>query len=123
MFKKILILLLLYSNISYANENVLDKYSLTLEEIPVACGHRLTVEQYLKDFNFELINMSVGRSAQQPTGEIVFLAEYYINKKNTETVVLLSSPSDHSTACIGFRSFDLKQGVEIRKYLMRKNRQ
>lgn len=123
MFKKILILLLLYSNISYANENVLDKYSLTLEEIPVACGHRLTVEQYLKDFNFELINMSVGRSAQQPTGEIVFLAEYYINKKNTETVVLLSSPSDHSTACIGYRSFDLKQGVEIRKYLMKKNRQ
>jgi hypothetical protein len=123
MFKKILIGLLLYSNISYANENVLDKYSLTLEEIPVACGHRLTVEQYLKDFNFELINMSVGRSAQQPTGEIVFLAEYYINKKNTETVVILSSPDDHSTACIGYRSFDLKQGVEIRKYLMRKNRQ
>lgn len=123
MFKKILILLLLYSNISYANVNILDKYTLTLEEIPVACGHRLTVEQYLKDFNFELVNMSVGRSAQQPTGEIVFLAEYYINKKNTETVVLLSSPNDHDTACIGFRSFDLKQGVEIRKYLMRKNRQ
>ena len=123
MFKKILILLLLYSNISYANVNVLDKYSLTLEEIPVACGHRLTVEQYLKDFNFELINMSVGRSAQQPTGELVFIAEYYINKKNTETVVILSSPDDPSTACIGYRSFDLKQGVEIRKYLMRKNRQ
>ena len=123
MFKKILILLLLYSNISYANVNILDKYTLTLEEIPVACGHRLTVEQYLKDFNFELVNMSVGRSAQQPTGEIVFLAEYYINKKNTETVVLLSSPDDHSTTCIGFRSFDLKQGVEIRKYLMKKNRQ
>ena len=123
MFKKILILLLLYSNISYANENVLDKYSLTLEEIPVACGHRLTIEQYLKDFNFELINMSIGRSAQQPTGEIVFLAEYYINKKNTETVVLLSSPSDHSTACIGYRSFDLKQGSELRRYLMKKNRQ
>ena len=123
MFKKILILLLLYSNISYANENVLDKYSLTLEEIPVACGHRLTVEQYLKDFNFELVNMSVGRSAQQPTGELVFIAEYFINKKNTETVVILSSPDDPSTACIGFRSFDLKQGVEIKKYLMKKNRQ
>ena len=123
MFKKILIGLLLYSNISYANANILNKYSLTLEEIPVACGHRLTVEQYLKDFNFELVNMSVGRSAQQPTGELVFTAEYYINKKNTETVVILSSPNDPDTACIGFRSFDLKQGVEMKRYLMKKNRQ
>ena len=123
MFKKILIGFLLYSNVSLANVNILDKYSLTLEEIPVACGHRLTVEQYLKDFNFELVNMSIGRSAQQPTGEVVFIAEYFINKKNTETVVILSSPDDPSTACIGFRSFDLKQGVEIKKYLMKKNRQ
>lgn len=123
MFKKILIGFLLYSNISYANVNIIDKYSLTLEDIPVACGHRLTVDQYLKDFNFELVNMSTGRSAQQPTGEIVFIAEYFINKKNTETVVILSSPDDPSTACIGFRSFDLKQGVEIKRYLMKKNRQ
>jgi len=121
MLKKLLIVFLLYSNVSYAN--ILDKYSLDLENIPVACGHRLTVEQYLKDFNFELVNMSVGRSAQQPNGEIVFIAEYFINKKNTETVVILSSPEDPSTACIGFRSFDLKQGVEIKKYLMKKNRQ
>jgi hypothetical protein len=121
MFKKLLIIFLLYCNISYSNP--LDKYSLTLEEIPVACGHRLTVEQYLKDFNFELINLSIGRSNQDAKGEPVFIAEYYINKKNTETVVILSSPDDQSTACIGYRTFDLKQGIEIKKYLTKKNRQ
>ena len=121
MFKTFIIAFLLYCNVSYSNS--LNKYNLTLEEIPVACGHRLTVDQYLKDFNFELVNMSVGRSEQRPTGEIVFIAEYYINKKNTETLVILSSPDDQSTACIGFRSFDLKQGAEIKRYLMKKNRQ
>lgn len=121
MFKKLLIVFLLFCNISYSNP--LDKYSLELENIPVACGHRLTVEQYLKDFNFELINLSIGRSGQDSKGEPVFIAEYYINKKSTETVVILSSPDDQSTACIGFRSFDLKQGVEIKRYLMKKNRQ
>lgn len=121
MFKKIFLILFLLSSTSSAN--ILNKYNLDLENIPVACGHRLTIDQYLKDFNFELVNMSVGRSAQQPNGELVFVAEYYINKKNTETVVILSSPEDPNTACIGFRSFDLKQGVEIKRYLMKKNRQ
>ena len=121
MFKKLLIVFLLFSNISYAN--ILTKYTLELQEIPVACGHRLTVEQYLKDFNFELVNMSIGRSAQLPTGEPVFIAEYYINKKNTETVVILSSPDDFNTACIGFRTFNLTQGKEIKKNLMMKNGQ
>lgn len=121
MLKRLLIVFLLYTNISYAN--VLDKYSLDLENIPVACGHRLTVDQYLKDFEFELINMSLGRSGQDSKGEPVFVAEYYINKKKTETVVILSAPDVPAEACIAFRSFDLKQGVEIKKYLMKKNRQ
>ena len=123
MFKKILILLLLYSNISYANVNILEKYSLTLEEIPVLCGNRLTVNQFLKDFNFELVNMSLGRAGQNDKGQPVFVVEYYINKKNTETTVILYSPEDPDTSCLNYRTFDLKQGSELRRYLMRKNRQ
>lgn len=123
MFKKILIGLLLYSNISYANVNILEKYSLTLEEIPVLCGNRLTVNQFLKDFNFELVNISIGREGQNDKGQPVFVVEYYINKKNTETIVILHSPEEPDTSCINYRTFDLKQGNELRRYLMRKNRQ
>ncbi len=121
MFKIFFTLFLLFCNISYANN--LSKYSLELTEIPVACGERVVIDQYLKDFNFELVNVSLGRSQQEVKGEPVFIAEYYINKKKTETVVILSSPEDQYTACIGYRSFDLKQGVDIKKYLMKKNRQ
>ncbi len=121
MLKKLVIAFILYCNISYA-ENPLNKYSLTLEDIPVACGHRLTVEQYLKDYKFELQNISLGRSKQNPKGEPVFYIEYYINKNTKETVVILGDPHDLSMACIGFRTFDLKSGGDIKKYLMMKNR-
>ena len=111
---KILITFLLFCNISYANN--LDKYPLILEEIPVACGERETINEFIKDFNFELVNISLGRAQQDSKGSPVFIAEYYINKKNTETLVILSSPEDPYTACIGYRSFDLKKGNEIKKY-------
>ena len=118
MFKKRLIFILLFCNVSYANS--LSKYNLILEEIPIACGERATIEEFIKDFSFDLVNMSLGRAEQDLKGTPVFIAEYYINKKKTETLVILSSPEDPYTACIGYRSFDLKQGVEIRKYLNKK---
>ena len=121
MLKKLVIALILYCNISYA-ENPLNKYSLTLEDIPIACGHRLTVEQYLKDYKFELQSISLGRSQQDPKGEPVFYVEYYISKNTKEALVILGDPYDLSMACIGFRTFDLKLGKDIKKYLMMKNR-
>ena len=128
MFKKIFLILILYCSVSFSNERftnekVVNKYFLQLQEIPVLCGPRFGIESYLKDFDFQLFNLSIGRAGQLPNGEPVFVAEYYINKKNTETVIILSSPAEPDTACINFRTFDLKQGEEINRYLMKKNRQ
>ena len=116
MFKKILIFILLFCNISYAKS--LDEYfeSFILEEIPIACGEREKINEFLRDFNFELVNVSLGRAQQDSKGSPVFIAEYYINKKNTETLVILSNNIDQYTACIAYRTFDLKQGNEIKKY-------
>lgn len=120
MFKKLFIVFILFCNVSYAN--ILEKYELELQEIPMACGQRDSIDQFLKDYNFQLVNMSIGRAGNSTTGVPVFLAEYFINKSNTETAVILSSPDDMGIACLAYRTFDLKQGKEIEKYLMLKNR-
>lgn len=121
MIKKLFIVFILFCNVSYAN--ILEKYELELQEIPVLCGNRVSVELFLKDNNFELIHMSLGRAGQESKGKPVYVAEYYMSKDKKESAVILTSPEQPDISCINYRTFDLLQGKEIEKYLMFKNKQ
>ncbi len=101
--------LLLVSTIVNAETEDWDrsKYKFRWMHVPVVCGTTIEIQRYLDDNEFELVSMSVGREGANVNGSIAYLVTYYINKKRTETVSAITSPSGHET-CMMYRSFDLK---------------
>jgi len=107
MLKKIFFILLLCCSISYA-QSPLRNYDFIIQNIPIICMERDTMEKFIKDFDFTLSNMSLGRTNMLKTGAPVFLIEYFVNRDHTESLAIVTAP-DAIESCILYRSFDLKK--------------
>ncbi len=83
-------------------------YDFKWQHIPVVCGESEEVMRYLKDNDFVLDSMSVGKAGSSPDGEPVYFVTYYLNIDETESVSAITSPSGHET-CMMYRSFGLKK--------------
>lgn len=106
MLKKIFFILFFCCSISYA-QSPLRNYDFMIQNIPIICMERETIEKFIKDFNFEIQSMSLGRNNMVKTGAPVFLIEYFVNKSKTESLAVVTIP-DAIESCILYRSFDLK---------------
>ena len=103
--------ILLISSVSFAEETndwESTKYDFRWMHVPVVCGTSPEVMKYLTDNEFELINVSLGREGARETGEPSYFVAYYMNKKRTESVAAITSPSGHET-CMMYRSFNLEK--------------
>ena len=108
MKKLILILSLLFASIAYAEqESDIKKYNFWWEQIPAVCSTSDEIERWAEFKGFEPVNMSFGREGGSPTGEIVYIVVYWINK-NQESFASVSTPEQPDESCIVFRTFDLK---------------
>jgi len=107
MFKKILLILILFCNISYA-QSPLRNYDFMIQNVPIICMDRETMEKFIKDFDFILQSKSLGRTNMLKTGAPVYLIEYFVNKDKTESLSVVTAP-DAIESCILYRSFDLKK--------------
>ena len=76
--------------------------------VPVVCGDSEEIQRYLKDNDFELESVSVGREGANKDGRPAYFVTYFINKDKTETVSAITSPTGNET-CMMYRSFDLKR--------------
>ena len=83
-------------------------YDFKWQSIPVVCGESEEVMRYLKDNDFVLTSMSVGKTGSSPDGEPVYFVTYYLNIEETESVSAITSPSGHET-CMMYRSFNLEK--------------
>ena len=100
--------LLLVSSIANAETDwSSDKYDFRWMHVPVVCGESEEVERYLKDNEFELDSVSIGREGAHKEGNPAYWVSYFINKDRTESVSAITSPTGNET-CMMYRSFDLK---------------
>ena len=100
--------LLLVSSIANAETDwSSDKYDFRWMHVPVVCGESEEVERYLKDNEFELDSVSIGREGAHKDGNPAYWVSYFINKDRTESVSAITSPTGNET-CMMYRSFDLK---------------
>ena len=107
--KKILIALtLLWSTISYAD---LEDYDFFTMNMPMLCGLPATVDRYIEDNNFVVINISFGKENGKQNGEILFAVKYYINDK-FQTIAVAETLTDPSK-CILFVTFDMKMNSNL----------
>jgi hypothetical protein len=81
--------------------------------VPVVCGTSPEVMRYLKDNDFNLVSISIGREGASETGEPSYFVAYYTNGSGDQSVAAITSPSGHET-CMMYRSFDLmKPGDKV----------
>ena len=84
-----------------------DKYDFRWMHVPVVCGESEEVQRYLKDNEFELHSVSIGREGADKDGNPAYWVSYFLNKDRTESVSAITSPTGNET-CMMYRSFDLK---------------
>ena len=100
-------ILSLYANVTNATDWQSDKYDFRWMHVPVVCGESEEINRYLKDNDFELHSVSIGREGADKDGNPAYWVSYFINKDRTETVSAITSPTGNET-CMMYRSFDLK---------------
>ena len=101
--------LLLVSSIANADTDwQSDKYDFRWMHVPVVCGTSEEVNRYLKDNEFEIESVSIGREGADKDGDPAYWVSYFVNKDNTESVSAITSPTGNET-CMMYRSFDLKR--------------
>ena len=111
--KKLLILIcLLWSTISYAEEDF-RKYNLYMMQYPMMCGMPQDVDRYIADNKFTPINVSFGKENAKEDGAIVFAITYYINDKH-QTLAVAETPSD-PYKCMIFHTFDMQMNTNLLK--------
>ena len=108
MFKYIITLVILFFSTSAIAQEDWDrqKYDFRWMHVPVVCGDSEEIQRYLKDNDFELESVSMGRESAQPDGTPVYIVSYYINKEKTQTISVVSTPNGTET-CMLYKSFDL----------------
>jgi hypothetical protein len=77
-------------------------------QYPVVCTSKDKMEEYLKDYNFELQSVSLLKEEQDDNGTPLLVVEYYLNKKKTESIILLTT-LDNKESCMVGRTFNLKK--------------
>ena len=109
MFKYIIILLsVVCSTIAVADDWDKQKYDFRWMHVPVVCGDSEEIQRYLKDNEFELESVSIGREGANKNGDPAYFVTYFVNKDKTETISAITSPTGNET-CMMYRSFDLKR--------------
>ena len=109
MFKYIILLLsIIFSTSAIAQDWEPEKYDFRWMHVPVVCGTSDEVQRYLKDNDFELESVSIGREGANQEGDPAYWVSYFVNKKGTEAISAVTSPTGHET-CMMYRSFDLKR--------------
>ena len=109
MFKYIIILLsVVCSTIALADDWDKQKYDFRWMHVPVVCGDSAEIQRYLKDNDFRLDSVSIGREGAHKDGNPAYWVSYFVNADNTETVSAITSPTGNET-CMMYRSFDLKK--------------
>ena len=87
------------------HKGVLD-YGMGWSQIPVVCGPTENVQEYLEDHEFELESLSFGHENAHPDGRPVYMVSYFINKKRTESMSVITAPSGLES-CMLYRAFGL----------------
>ena len=101
--------LLLVSSIANADTDwQSEKYDFRWMHVPVVCGTSEEVNRYLKDNEFEIESVSIGREGADKDGDPAYWVSYYVNKSGTESVSAITSPTGNET-CMMYRSFDLNR--------------
>ena len=109
MFKYIILLLsIIFSTSALAQDWEPEKYDFRWMHVPVVCGMSDEVQRYLKDNEFELDSVSIGREGANKDGDPAYWVSYFVNEDGTEAVSAITSPSGDET-CMMYRSFDLKR--------------
>ena len=85
----------------------IQEYGLNWSQIPVVCGPTETVQDYLLDHEFELESLSFGHENAHPDGAPVYMVSYFINKKRTEAMSVITAPSGLES-CMLYRAFGLR---------------
>tara|TARA_B100001094_G_scaffold289878_1_gene307068 strand:+ start:139 stop:528 length:390 start_codon:yes stop_codon:yes gene_type:complete len=83
------------------------EYGLGWSQIPVVCGPTEIVQEYLLDHNFELESLSFGHENAHPDGVPVYMVSYFVNKKRTEAMSVITAPSGLES-CMLYRAFGLR---------------
>ena len=109
MFKYIILLLsIIFSTSAIAQDWEPEKYDFKWMHVPVVCGTSDEVQRYLKDNEFELDSVSIGREGANQEGDPAYWVSYFVKADGTESVSAITSPSGDET-CMMYRSFDLKR--------------
>ena len=82
------------------------EYGLGWSSVPVVCGPTERVNEYLVDHDFELESLSFGHENAHPDGAPVYMVSYFINKKRTESMSVITAPSGLES-CMLYRAFGL----------------
>ena len=85
----------------------IQEYGLSWSQIPVVCGPTETVQEYLLDHEFELESLSFGHENAHPDGVPVYMVSYFVNKKRTEAMSVITAPSGLES-CMLYRAFGLR---------------
>ena len=109
--KKLLILIcLLWSTISYAEEHY-QKYTLYMMQYTMMSGSTEDVDRNIVSNKFTLINISFGKENSKQDGIIVFAVTYYINDKH-QTLAEAEAPND-PYKCMIFHTFDMQMNTNL----------
>ena len=84
----------------------IQEYGLGWSQIPVVCGPTEIVNEYLLDHEFELESLSFGHEDAHPDGAPVYMVSYFVNKKRTEAMSVITAPSGLES-CMLYRAFGL----------------
>ena len=90
-----------------AEHKTITEYGLGWSQIPVVCGPTEIVNEYLTDHEFELESLSFGHENAHPDGAPVYMVSYFINKKRTEAMSVITAPSGLES-CMLYRAFGLR---------------
>tara|TARA_Y100000287_G_scaffold95052_1_gene75785 strand:- start:212 stop:556 length:345 start_codon:yes stop_codon:yes gene_type:complete len=102
----IVIASLVFSSTAIAEHKTIMEYGLGWSQIPVVCGPTETVNEYLVDHEFELESLSFGHENAHPEGTPVYMVSYFVNKKRTEAMSVITAPSGLES-CMLYRAFGL----------------
>ena len=103
-----LLVFILITSVATADHKPTTEYDgLEWSQIPVICGTTEAVNEYLVHNEFELENLSVGKENASPGGQSVYMVSYFINKKRTEAMSVITAPSGLES-CMLYRAFGLR---------------
>jgi len=107
MKKLIVILTLLWANVSYA-----EQYNLYWNQVPAVCGTPDEIKRYIDDKGFEPVHISLGRVGSTPDGEPIYMITYYETKDQVLVTVDIPSATD---SCILFHTYNKSKVLEKKK--------